>query len=91
MNIHHYYSILSLLKFERTTEREKKGKKKKERENRPPLRIFPLVSMEKYPKFKRYTYESCSRREIIHVTNLLSRYATIQFRDTATINYEGGD
>lgn len=29
MNIHHYYSILSLLKFERTTEREKKGKKKK--------------------------------------------------------------
>lgn len=28
MNIHHY-SILSLLKFERTTEREKKGKKKK--------------------------------------------------------------
>lgn len=28
MNIHHYYSILSLLKFERTTEREKKGKKK---------------------------------------------------------------
>lgn len=55
MNIHHYYSILSLLKFERTTEKEKKGKKKKERENRPPLRIFPLVSMEKYPKFKRYT------------------------------------
>lgn len=32
MNIHHYYSILSLLKFERTTEREKKGKKKKKKE-----------------------------------------------------------
>ena len=39
MNIHHYYSILSLLKFERTTEREKKGKKKKRKKKKKKERI----------------------------------------------------
>lgn len=50
MNIHHYYSILSLLtKFEPTTEKEKK--KRKERIGRF---HFSARSVQKYPKFKRY-------------------------------------
>lgn len=90
MNIHHYYSILSLLtKFEPTTEKEKK--KRKERIGRF---HFSARSVQKYPKFKRYpwrVYKSCLCYEIIHATNLSRGMQPIQFRDTTTINYEGGD
>lgn len=62
MNIHHYYSILSLLtKFEPTTEKEKK----KERENRP-LPFFRSFQKYKNTRNLNVTRDACTK--VVYVT-----------------------